>query len=1396
MEQGGKGAVLSTVRSGPPLSGAALSDPSQIVGATNGHRSSNPAQSLEFHYGPEGFAVAAHAAEGSPRATFTLRSVDRGAAPLRLMSPPQVREAERMLEYDHGDFTLRYTASAHGMRHDVVVHREPEGHGPLEARFALESDLLAVQQDADEILLYGADPATGRMDPLIRYNGLKAWDADGVVLASRMELKDGAVVLSVDAGHARYPVTIDPMTSSANLTLAGTQANELLGMSVATAGDVNGDGYSDLIVGSPGWNTPAPGAGRVQVYLGSATGLSSTPAWSYEGSAAGDSLGFSVSTAGDMNADGFSDVIVGAPGANGKGMAYVFLGNVAGLSATPSLSLQGDNQSGSRFGHSVALYGEFGATGRSAVLVGAPRFNDVFGTAHGKVYCYKLSLPTLVWFYIGTVVGGQVGFSVAGPGDMDGDGFPEVAVGSPFRNKVLSTGVGAVFVFKGNATGSFSTMWMKEGTGANANFGYSVAGAGDVDGDGLADLIIGAPGTASGKGAAHLYRGDPTNGLVAFKSLNSSTDFDRLGHSVARAGDVNGDGYADFLVGVPGYGSGKGRVQLYRGSSAFEFDNAHLVLNLTGTVAAGRLGTAVATCGDVDGDGISDVVLAAPWQDGAGNVRVHHGATGLLQIEANWSIEGTTSYEEQGNCVASAGDVNGDGYADVLVSNRVAGGSPGEVRLYLGGSGGLGAAPAWVKGSENPGDRFGESVATAGDVNGDGYSDVLVGAPAYRRTGDPVGTWRGKVYLYLGSPSGLAATPVWTMEGEAAESRLGWSLSTAGDVNGDGYSDVIIGAYTYGGRGKAYVYHGSPAGVPLPATPDWATLGSAAVGSYASSVSLAGDVNGDGYDDVIVGDPYWEPGTTEHNLGAAFVFHGSPTGLSSTPDWVGYGAAHNYFFGSSVSYAGDVNGDGHSDVIIGAPQDNLTNGKAYVYHGSPNTGLASTPATVFAGVSPAPNEQFGGSVSAVGDVNGDGFADVVVGASRSSVSYLDQGAVFLYLGSSAGINSTAAVSLAPINRSNAGFGNVVAGAGDVNGDGYGDLITAARNPTTTTVGGGAYLFMGNKGPGLARPVYQYRPDLVTPVRTSNGTFSPGCTWGIGHLARSSMGRSKLKLAWQQYGHGPSVPFVIFDNHSTAYTGQGSTWTDSQLQGQLLKASLSVAGDNTSHPMWRVRVRHHPASMFDGRPFDRWFAQGVHDMQVPSLKVDLAQCGPLPVTLVDANVECHSGAAVIQWTTASEQNCKEFQVQSSVNMHDWTTIAHVGCNTNSNQLLHYRYQDRSVPGGLVYYRLRQVDHNGASEEFPVLVLAPCTPGTGLHAWPNPFVDVLHIRLPAPMDSEITAQVIIRDLAGRVIGQQQANFSGNGVAELSRWSEIPPGAYSIEVQNAAGLRLGQVQVMRVL
>jgi hypothetical protein len=195
---------------------------------------------------------------------------------------------------------------------------------------------------------------------------------------------------------------------------------------------------------------------------------------------------------------------------------------------------------------------------------------------------------------------------------------------------------------------------------------------------------------------------------------------------------------------------------------------------------------------------------------------------------------------------------------------------------------GLPPAPNWSYQSNIWNGTFGYSVASAGDVNGDGYDDVIVGAPYLE---NPL-MMEGRVYVFMGSASGLNTTPAWVAESNVEQAMLGSSVGTAGNVNGDGYDDIIVGAYTYSngqqGEGAAFVWFGSATGLGpngTPANADWYVESNQENALLGWSVGTAGDVNNDGYDDVIVGAPGY------NNKGVAFVYYGSASGLPTTPSW-------------------------------------------------------------------------------------------------------------------------------------------------------------------------------------------------------------------------------------------------------------------------------------------------------------------------------------------------------------------------------------------------------------------------------------------------------------------------------------------------------------------------------
>ena len=578
------------------------------------------------------------------------------------------------------------------------------------------------------------------------------------------------------------------------------------------------------------------------------------------------------------------------------------------------------------------------------------------------------------------------------------------------------------------------------GAAADDQFGYSVSTAGDVNGDGYDDIVVGAYDNDIGgndPGRAYIYYGGNTFNNTADVILTGFAANDNFGWSVSTAGDVNGDGYSDVIVGAYGNdagGSNAGRAYIYFGGAIM---NNVADVTLTGAAANDNFGISVSTAGDVNGDGYADVIVGAYLNDAggteAGRAYIYFGGS-IMNNVADVTLTGAAAGDLFGYSVCTAEDVNGDGYSDVIVGsdyNDAGGSNAGRAYIYFGGAIMNNIADVTLTGAAAF-DSFGVSVSTAGDVNGDGYSDVIVGA-AYNDAG---GNAAGRVYIYFGG-SGMDNIADLTLTGFAADDIFGISVSTAGDVNGDGYADIIVGAYgnDAGGvfAGRAYIYFG---GASMDNTADVILTGDVAFDYFGYSVSTAGDINGDGYSDVIVGAYGNDAGGND--AGRAYIYMNSLTG-TDIPDEFFTGAAVNDYFGISVSTAGDVNGDGYSDVIVGAYLNDAGGtdaGRAYIYFGGP--GMDNIADVTLTGTF---SDLFGYSVSTAGDVNGDGYADVIVGAYGNGAGGSSAGRAYIYFGGAI-MNNVADVTLTGAAAGD-NFGYSVSSAGDVNGDGYSDVIVGA-----------------------------------------------------------------------------------------------------------------------------------------------------------------------------------------------------------------------------------------------------------------------------------------------------------------------------------------------------------------
>ncbi len=464
-------------------------------------------------------------------------------------------------------------------------------------------------------------------------------------------------------------------------------------------------------------------------------------------------------------------------------------------------------------------------------------------------------------------------------------------------------------------------------------FHYSVDGFSGqyaLSGAGTYTSYYGASKSATGDSAITITYGPPPMwvGTGVAGSVYS--------YCLSRAGDVNGDGLSDILIGSYMFSNtlaGEGRAYLYQGLTGGCSVSANWTFD--GAQADANLGLAVGPAGDVNGDGYDDIVVGAPFYDAgeltdAGRALVFCGSATGLSPSASWTVDGTQAGESVGGYqVATVGDVNKDGYDDVGIGaymwDNGAITNAGKAFVYMGSATGLCGAAAWSVQGDQAETYCGVSLGAAGDVNGDGCADAVVGTPFYQNALSR----QGRVQVFYGSTSGLSPSASWTAYGPEANGGFGIYCGGAGDVNGDGFDDVIATAYLSGestNEGKVYLFYGSSNGLSSSAV--WtgrAWQAASLLGNYAT----AADVNNDGYGDIIVGAPQFDG--VETNDGRVFIWYGSPSGPGPNAAWMASGnhPSSGQGLGWCVSAVGDVNADGCQEFLAAFPGWE----RAYLYRG-------------------------------------------------------------------------------------------------------------------------------------------------------------------------------------------------------------------------------------------------------------------------------------------------------------------------------------------------------------------------------------------------------------------------------------------------------------------------------
>ena len=800
----------------------------------------------------------------------------------------------------------------------------------------------------------------------------------------------GSVVLYNGATRAPVCRMIDP----------GGATSTHLGWSVAVLGDVSGDGTPDVIAASPydDENT-FTNSGSVSVFSGANCAF--VRKCSDPGSASSTYLGYGANTYG---------------------------GAIAGMP-----DLDGD--------------------GKPEIVAGVP-YQDRASTDQGEVLVFSSATCAVLRRMVDPVPNSSdyLGGSVAGIADVTGDGTPDILAGS-YGDDTLTTDAGAVLVFSG-ADGSLARRITDAGGAGSDYFGQSLAVLPDINGNGFPDLAVGAiyDDTAQGSNAGSVVLVDPRTGATIRKLTDpAGLTSDALGASVASAGDLTGDGIAEIVAGAPNddtpQGADAGSVVLFDGASGTvirKYSDA-------AGAATDHLGYSVTVPGDLSGDGEADVVAGVP--DGDEIKRIAVGRAVVFAREGDCDGDGVAIAGgdcDDGSALRTPGKVeicnSVDDDCDLLVDEDGDGDGAavcadcddGNPQRRPGAAERCNAVDDDCDATVDEGsDADGDGVTTPCDCN-DADNGVKPGATETCDNRDQNCDGRADESSPDATTTFRATDPA-----GAANDEFGFQVAVIRDVTGDGRGDLVVSSrYDDNARG------GDAGSVALLSGADRSVIcrmidpGGATSDYLGWSVAVIGDVSGDGTPDVIAASPYDDENTFS-NSGSVSVFSGAncafvrkcsdPGSASST--YLGYGANT---YGGAIAGMPDLDGDGKPEIVAGVPyQDRASTDQGEVLVFS-----SATCAVLRRMVDPVPNssDYLGGSVAGIADVTGDGTPDILAGSYSDDALAADAGAALVFSGADGSLVRRIT------DAGGAGsdyFGQSLAVLPDVNGDGFPDLAVGA-----------------------------------------------------------------------------------------------------------------------------------------------------------------------------------------------------------------------------------------------------------------------------------------------------------------------------------------------------------------
>ena len=577
--------------------------------------------------------------------------------------------------------------------------------------------------------------------------------------------------------------------------------------------------------------------------------------------------------------------------------------------------------------------------------------------------------------------------------------------------------------------------------------------------------------------------------------------------------------------------------------------------------------------------------------------------------------------------------------------------------------------------------RYGDGIS-AGDLNDDGYDDVVIGAPAYDTS--------GAVFIYLGSVNGPSINPDKTLFG--TDIGFGNRVDCKGDFNNDGYKDLIVGD-PFLGAGIVWIYYGSSTGISD--TADNRLDGPMGVINFGYCVSSA-DVNGDGYSDLIASIQKVYNDTLDVG---AYIYFGSSSGISPLFSWTASVPASLNCWGLyyCVSDAGDINNDGFDDVILGSFSNYI-----FVFFGASNRGIYEPADEVIS----QPYSGFGRSVSTAGDINADGFDDIAIAAEKA----------FVYFGSQTGLSLNFEI----INSD----GNTVTSAGDFNNDGFNDIVSAEYGyPGKTN------LFFGSQAGIDTTPVILNGEA----INLSNGDINGD---GISDVVGAIDNRDICGFGF--FGSSERVQYITFTPKDTALFQTDQLCINAHVKSQYglpmsgvsiiynVKGANSASGNSISDSTGVSRFCYTAQST--GRDTIIASYENIYDTAF------VVWDYPLPVELSSFTSSVSERDVTLSWSTVKELNNSRFDIERAfdneqMTVDSWSKIGNVNGNGTVSEPRDYTFTDKNLNSGNYKYRLKQVDFNGNFDYFELegsVIIGIPDKFSLSQNYPNPFNPVTNLE----------------------------------------------------------------------